>query len=185
MHAPTPAIDELDLLMQSMQSTNVSVRKTKRKPVAVKSERVGPATASEDSCTAMKRTSRPYQDEQDLPILPTSQRVPESSKINLLSVRRELTALAVIEVVHIVNPFSGMQNALDFYTATARVYDKNIMARTLMRCVYASFMDDIDYASLDFFTSRSKRPERFPICAMHARAPNSTGGAASRQCQCN
>ena len=153
--------------------------------MAVKSERVGPATASEDSCTAMKRTSRPYQDEQDLPILPTSQRVPESSKINLLSVRRELTALAVIEVVHIVNPFSGMQNALDFYTATARVYDKNIMARTLMRCVYASFMDDIDYASLDFFTSRSKRPERFPICAMHARAPNSTGGAASRQCQCN
>jgi len=150
MHAPTPATDELALLMRSMQSSNTSACKTKRKPVAVNGERAGPAMAGEDSRTAMKRKSRPYQDEQDLPMQPASLRIPESSEINLISVRRELTALAVMEVVHAVNNRGGMQNALDFYTANARVYDKNIMARTLMRCVYASIMDDIDYASLDF-----------------------------------
>ena len=150
MHAPTPATDELVLLMRSMESSNISACKTKRKPVAVTSERVDPAAAGDDSRTAIKRKSRPYQDEQDLPMQPTSQRVPESSEINLISVRRELTALAVKEVVHAVNNRGGMQNALEFYTAKAQVYDKNITARTLLRCVYASFMDDIDYASLNF-----------------------------------
>jgi len=54
-----------------------------------------------------------------------------------------------------------MQNALDFYTARARVYDEDIMARTLMRCVYASFMNEIDYASMNFSHHGPKGLEDF------------------------